>query len=141
MVFARGSERASTSAITVYGVITLPLREGCFRMPRLVSPQEPLESGLISTDGSEHVLAKHSKTETDEGTALVKEFLNEWRERVEAEGLGAGVGGLEDIKGGEKGGSGSGNETRQLEILREVVKEYEERLGKSPWVQSLLEGI
>ena len=72
----------------------------------------------------EDILARHSEAETEEGTALIKQFLQDWRDRVEA-------GSSEDEM----------DEVKQVELLREVVGEYKERFQGSEWVKSVLNGF
>jgi DNA mismatch repair protein MSH2 len=62
--------------------------------------------------------AKHPKIETDEGTALVKAFLEEWKERVESKG---------DI-----------SEEEQVVVLRAVAEEYRQRFEGNAWVRGLM---
>lgn len=71
--------------------------------------------------------AKHSKSETDEGTALVKDFLDTWKARVEASG---GAGG--DV-------AMALSEEAQFEELKRVAEEYKERFEGNSWVKGLME--
>jgi DNA mismatch repair protein MSH2 len=73
-------------------------------------------------------LSKYTKEETDEGTELIKEFLDSWKSRVEALA--------------ESGEEGEGvDEERQVELLREVAKEYGARLDSNKWVEGLIAGL
>jgi DNA mismatch repair protein MSH2 len=81
-------------------------------------------------------LSKYTKEETDEGTELIKEFLDSWKSRVEDEAL------AEGETGGVEGGEGKGvDEERQVELLREVAKEYGARLDSNKWVEGLIAGL
>ncbi|KAK1923021.1 putative DNA mismatch repair protein MSH2 [Papiliotrema laurentii] len=71
---------------------------------------------------SEGVLTKFSKTDSDDGTRLVKSFLDEWKAKVESRG--------EEL-----------TEEQQVEELRKVAQEYRERFEGNPWVQGLLEAF
>lgn len=78
------------------------------------------------------LFAKHSRQEIDDGTVLVKQFLEEWKARTEV------------VAGSASGGDDSAmqlSEEAQVEELRKVAEEYRERFESSPWVQSLLEGF
>lgn len=71
----------------------------------------------------EDILARHTEQETEEGTALIKAFLQDWRDRLEA------------ADGGEM------EEEKQVELLRTVVGEYKDRFEGSEWVKSVLDGF
>jgi len=58
---------------------------------------------------------------------LIKEFLDTWKSRVEALAEGEGEGGVD--------------EERQVELLREVAKEYGGRLDSNKWVGGLIAGL
>jgi DNA mismatch repair protein MSH2 len=73
---------------------------------------------------TEDILAKHTEQETEEGTALIKQFLQDWRDRVEAAPT------EEEL-----------DEEKQVQLLRTVVGEYRERLQGSAWVTSVLDGF
>lgn len=84
---------------------------------------------LIVADGAADItFTKHSKTETDEGTALVKEFLDTWKARVEAHG--GAVDGDAEMEL---------SEDAQIDELRRVAEEYKERFEGNTWVKSLME--
>jgi DNA mismatch repair protein MSH2 len=75
------------------------------------------------------VFAKHTKLETDQGTQLVKEFLDAWKGRIGQSGAG----------GGED--EAMMDEDAQVEELRKVAEEFREKFEASPWIKSLLEGF
>jgi DNA mismatch repair protein MSH2 len=75
------------------------------------------------------VFAKHTKLETDQGTQLVKEFLDAWKDRIGQSGAG----------GGED--EAMMDEDAQVEELRKVAEEYRDKFEASPWIKSLLEGF
>jgi DNA mismatch repair protein MSH2 len=79
--------------------------------------------------GADTVFAKHTKLETDQGTQLVKEFLDAWKDRIGQSGSG----------GGED--EAMMDEDAQVEELRKVAEEYREKFEASPWIKSLLEGF
>lgn len=73
-----------------------------------------------AVDGSEDTSsAKFSKMETDEGTAVMKAFLDEWKASVE--------------------GQGDLSEEAQVAELKRIAEEYKERFESSPWIKNLLE--
>lgn len=74
-------------------------------------------------------MSKYTKEETDEGTDLIKEFLDTWKSRVEA------------LSESEGEGEGGVDEERQVELLREVAKEYGGRLDSNKWVEGLIAGL
>ena len=63
---------------------------------------------------------KHTQEETDEGTALMKSFMEDWKSRVEANGEEMG-------------------EEEQVQELVKVAKEYAEKFEGNPWVKGLME--
>ena len=65
---------------------------------------------------------KFTKEETDEGTALVQAFLDEWKSRIEGEG--------NDLSYEDK-----------VAELKKVGTEYRSKFEASPWVADLLEGF
>ena len=72
-------------------------------------------------DGTpQNTFPKHTQEETDEGTALMKSFMETWKSRVEADGQEMG-------------------ETEQVEELVKVAKEYAERFEGNSWVKGLME--
>ena len=74
-------------------------------------------------DGAaEATFAKFSKKDTEEGTELVKSFLDTWKARVEARGEGL-------------------SEEEQVAELRKVAEEYKGRFEGNPWVQGLCESF
>lgn len=64
-------------------------------------------------------MTKYTKQETDEGTELVREFLETWKSRVEASATPMG-------------------ESDQVEELRKVAREYGARLESNKWVAGLM---
>lgn len=82
---------------------------------------------MVQDGTSNDIFAKHSKTETDEGTALIKEFLNEWKAGVEAQ------------SGGTDGDEAMAlSEEAQIEELRKVAERYKDRFEASPWIRDVL---
>jgi DNA mismatch repair protein MSH2 len=72
-----------------------------------------------ATDGSEDTSsAKFSKMETDEGTAVMKAFLDEWKASVE--------------------GQGDLSEEAQVAELKRIAEVYKQRFESSPWIKNLL---
>jgi DNA mismatch repair protein MSH2 len=70
------------------------------------------------SDGEDDTFGKFPKQETDEGTALVKSFLEDWKLRVESRG---------DM-----------DEDEQVAELRRVAEEYKERFEGNEWVKGLM---
>ena len=77
-------------------------------------------------DGPDHsdVFAKHSKIEIDDGSAIVKEFLETWHARVAAKDP-------EDKLSDED----------EEAILRSTAEEFKQRFEGSPWIQTLLDSF
>jgi len=82
-------------------------------------------------DGAaDHQPVKYSKAEIDEGTALVKDFLDTWQART----------------GGSLGAAGDGDEAMgaseeaQLDELRRLGEEWKGRFEANAWVRGLMEG-
>lgn len=70
-------------------------------------------------DGTEASPAsKLPKAEVDEGTEIVRAFMDEWRTRAE-------------------GGDGEA----QLAALRETVEEYKDKFEGNAWVKNVLEAL
>jgi len=77
-------------------------------------------------DGSaDDGLPKYSKSETDEGTALMRQFMETWKARAES---------LDDLNG-ESGAS----EEAQVDELRRVAEEFGERFKGSAWITGLMD--
>lgn len=83
-----------------------------------------LTIAYLADGTSDDIFAKHSKTETDEGTAIIKELLNEWKMNVDA---------LADD--GDTKMELSENE--QIEQLRIVAEKYKERFESSSWIKDV----
>ncbi|KAK4686325.1 DNA mismatch repair protein MSH2, partial [Tremellales sp. Uapishka_1] len=66
---------------------------------------------------SENVFAKHSKIETDEGTLLVKEFLDTWKSRIHDADM---------------------SDEDQVKELRRTAEEFKARFEGNPWVQTMM---
>lgn len=61
---------------------------------------------------------KLPKTDVDEGTALVRSFLDEWRSRAEG-----------------------GTEEEQLKALHSIADEYKSKFADNTWIQSVLAAL
>lgn len=83
----------------------------------------------LVSDGvqSGDVFSKISKTETDEGTEIVREFFAAWKSKTATEGSDGDVNML--------------SEEEQLVKLRETVEEFKEKMDGNPWVQAVLENF
>ncbi|ORX41090.1 muts domain V-domain-containing protein [Kockovaella imperatae] len=73
-------------------------------------------------DASEEPARKFTKEETEEGTALVKAFLDEWKSRIES-------------------GGREMSHDEQVAELKKVGSEFRSKFEASPWVADLLEGF
>lgn len=82
---------------------------------------DPVLKAHPSDDTAQNAISKFSKTETDEGTRVVKSFLDEWKART--------------------ADSSAMNEDDQVAELRKVAEEYQEKFAASPWIQGLLESF
>jgi DNA mismatch repair protein MSH2 len=80
-------------------------------------PRADVADGTDQAD----VFAKHSKVEIDDGTAIVKEFLETWHARVAAQDP--------DDKLGDED---------ELAVLKATAEEYKAKFEGSPWIQTLL---
>lgn len=69
-------------------------------------------------DGSDDVFAGISQEETDKGTAIVEQFMREWKEKTSG-----------------------GDEDEQMARLRETVEAYRERFEGNKWVTTLLKSF
>ncbi|CAD6590292.1 MAG: MutS-like protein, partial [Tremellales sp. Tagirdzhanova-0007] len=67
----------------------------------------------------DNALTKYSRAETDEGTAIVREFLDTWKARVED-------------------GSRELSEEEQVAELRRTAEAFKERFEGNSWVQGLM---
>ncbi|WRT70598.1 uncharacterized protein IL334_007596 [Kwoniella shivajii] len=75
-------------------------------------------------------LMKYSKTETDEGTALIKDFLDTWKSRTAGSAeLGGGIDGDEEM--------GMSEEDMLVE-LKKTAEEFKERFESNEWVQGVM---
>ena len=78
---------------------------------------------MFSIDGPPNCTpAKYTRVETDGGTALVREFLDVWKERVGGDG-------------------GDMSEEEQVIELRRTAVEFRERFDGNPWVRGLMESF
>ena len=78
--------------------------------------------------GGEHEQAKaqrHPKEVTDEGSRLVEEMLRTWASRCSVDGDDIV---MEDDESME----------REVEVLKQCVAEYRERMEANPWIQGLV---
>jgi DNA mismatch repair protein MSH2 len=78
-------------------------------------------------DGSEgeDVFAKISKSETDEGTAIVQDFLKTWKERTAA----------------GDGDATMRSEEEELALLKATAREFKERMDGNAWTKAVLAGL
>ncbi|EIW69972.1 hypothetical protein TREMEDRAFT_30126 [Tremella mesenterica DSM 1558] len=67
-------------------------------------------------------LNKYSETETDQGAALMQEFLQTWKSRAEVS--------LEEL-----------SEEGQVGLLRKTATEFKERFEGSPWIMGVLKEV
>ena len=76
-------------------------------------------------DGAaDETLGKHSRSETDEGTALVRDFLDTWKARVGDDEAGVVM-----------------SEEEQVAELRRTAEEFEARFEGNAWVKGLMESF
>jgi DNA mismatch repair protein MSH2 len=73
-------------------------------------------------------LSKYTKEETNQGTDLIREFLDTWKERVESLAQG-------------EGDDGGVSEEKQVEELRKLAKEYGGRFDDNKWIEGLMAGL
>lgn len=80
---------------------------------------------LFGSVESGDVFSKISQNETDQGTAIVEDFLRTWKVESEAQ---------EDP-------TMAGSEEERLKTLRVVVERYKEQFEKNAWVKAVLENL
>lgn len=66
-------------------------------------------------------MSKFSKAETDEGTAIVKSFLDTWKAQTSD---------AADV-----------SEEQQVEALRRVAESFKGQFEASPWIQELMQSF
>lgn len=77
----------------------------------------------LMTDGTEQAdLPKFTQEQTDEGTAIMKQFMETWKSRVESKG--------ENV-----------SEDEQVDELVKLAKEYGQQFEGSPWIKALMEKL
>jgi DNA mismatch repair protein MSH2 len=73
----------------------------------------------------EDIFAKIPQAETDEGTAIVQEFLKTWKER----------------SGGTDGDAPMRSEEEELALLKETALQFKERMEANAWTKAVLAGL
>lgn len=87
---------------------------------RLCRPPWPHQ---LTTDGTDAAqLPTFTQEETDAGSALMKQFMEVWKERVEARGP--------DV-----------TEEEQVDELVKLAKEFGQQFEASPWIKALMERL
>ncbi len=73
----------------------------------------------------EDIFSKISKEETDEGTAIVQDFLKAWTEK----------------SGGVDGDASMRTEEEELDLLRETAALFKDKMDGNAWTKALLAGL
>lgn len=84
------------------------------------------------SDAMDNPFSKHPKQETEDGTKLVKEFLNTWAARVPAPME------VDDATDEDRPAASTEEE---MKVLKEVAEEFRTRLEANPFTKDLLDSF